>query len=62
LQQGPYGDSVTLADICLAPQIYNAHRWAVDLSAFPRVSAVSTALEELAPFQSAHPGRVKPAG
>jgi maleylacetoacetate isomerase len=57
-----YGDSVTLADICLAPQIYNAHRWAVDLSAFPRVSAVFTALEELEPFQSAHPGRVKPAG
>lgn len=27
-----------------------------------RISAVSTALEELAPFQSAHPGRVKPAG
>ncbi|PLL10491.1 maleylacetoacetate isomerase [Tabrizicola sp. TH137] len=57
-----YGDSVTLADICLVPQIYNAHRWAVDLSAFPRVSAIFAVLEELLPFQMAHPDRVKPAG
>lgn len=56
------GNSVTLADICLVPQIYNARRWSVDLSAFPRVSAVTAELEELEPVQMAHPDLVKPAG
>lgn len=57
-----FGNSVTLADICLVPQIYNAHRWTVDLRPFPRVSAISATLEELEPFQMARPDRVKPAG
>jgi maleylacetoacetate isomerase len=57
-----FGDAVTLADICLVPQIYNARRWEVDLSSFPRTMAVSDALEGLAAFAAAHPDRVKPAG
>jgi maleylacetoacetate isomerase len=57
-----FGDSVTLADICLVPQIYNARRWAVDLSPYPRTVAVSDALSGLAAFAAAHPDRAKPAG
>ncbi|MCY1126649.1 maleylacetoacetate isomerase [Frigidibacter sp. RF13] len=61
---GPYshGDSVTLADICLVPQIYNARRWGVDLATFPRAAAVAEALEALPAFQAAHPDRAKQAG
>ena len=35
-----FGDSPTIADCCLIPQIYNARRFSVDLSAFPALLAV----------------------
>jgi maleylacetoacetate isomerase len=54
-----HGDGVTLADICLVPQIYNAQRWGVDMSAFPRTMAVTAALEALPAFQAAHPDRAR---
>lgn len=65
LQQHPhgrfsYGDTVTLADICLVPQIYNARRWGVDLTPTPRVAGIAKALDLLPAFQAAHPDRVKP--
>jgi maleylacetoacetate isomerase len=67
LQQHPegrfcHGDSVTLADLCLVPQVYNARRWGVDLTPTPRLSAIANALDLLPAFAAAHPDRVKPAG
>lgn len=60
--QGGYcfGSSVTLADICLVPQIYNARRWNVDLAPFPRSAIISERLEKLPAFAAAHPDNVKP--
>lgn len=55
------GDSPTLADVCLVPQMYNARRFDVPLDAYPtlvRADAAATALE---PFAAAHPDRVAPA-
>ena len=59
---GPFsaGDQVTLADICLVPQVYNARRWGVDMAAFPRITAVDANLAALPAFAAAHPDRVKP--
>lgn len=54
------GDSVTLADICLVPQIYNACRWGIDLEPFARIRTIMAALEELPAVQAAHPDRWKP--
>jgi maleylacetoacetate isomerase len=54
------GDSVSLADICLVPQVYNARRWGVDMAAFPRIAAVDANLATLPAFAAAHPDRVKP--
>ncbi len=54
------GDSVSLADICLVPQVYNARRWGVDMAAFPRIAAVDANLAALPAFAAAHPDRVKP--
>ena len=51
------GDSPTIADCCLVPQIYSAHRFGVDPSAFPRISAIAAACEELPAFAAAHPDR-----
>jgi maleylacetoacetate isomerase len=57
-----FGDRVTLADICLVPQVYNARRWGVDLARFPRVRSITARLEEIEAFRSAHPDRAKPKG
>ncbi len=56
---GPYllADSVTLADVCLVPQMMNARRFGVDLARFPRLVAADAALCALAPFQAARPER-----
>ncbi|HYJ53518.1 MAG TPA: maleylacetoacetate isomerase [Allosphingosinicella sp.] len=56
-----FGDTVTLADVCLVPQMYNARRFDLALDAFPtlvRADAEACALE---PFAAAHPDRVAPA-
>lgn len=50
-----YGAQVTLADVCLVPQMYNARRFAVDLAAFPRLVAICRHLENLPPFVAARP-------
>ncbi|KAH7986808.1 hypothetical protein HPB51_026604 [Rhipicephalus microplus] len=49
------GDEVTIADACLVPQVYNANRFKIDMSQFPTLSRVSTALESLPAFKAAHP-------
>ncbi len=48
------GDAPTLADCCLAPQLYAARRFAVDLEPFPTLRAVEEACYELPAFQAAH--------
>ncbi len=35
-----FGDKLTLADLCLVPQVYNAKRFDVDMAAFPRSAAI----------------------
>lgn len=52
-----YGDQVSLADICLVPQLYNARRFNLDLTAYPALCRVDEALAELPAFQAAHPSR-----
>ncbi|KQV35183.1 MULTISPECIES: maleylacetoacetate isomerase [unclassified Rhizobium] len=52
-----FGNRVTLADICLAPQLYNAVRWGVDLAAMPKIRRIGAHLETLPAFAAAHPDR-----
>jgi maleylacetoacetate isomerase len=54
---GPYlsGNKVTLADVCLVPQLYNARRVSTDLSVYPRLLAIERQLAELPAFQGARP-------
>ncbi len=56
-----FGDEPTIAEICLVPQVYNARRFEVDLSSFPRLVAVDAACQNHAAFQAASPEAVKPA-
>ena len=50
-----FGDGPTWADICLIPQLYNAHRWGVDLSRFPRLLDIERAALALPAFDAARP-------
>ena len=50
-----FGDEVTLADVCLIPQIYNARRFSVDLDRYPHFREIEAALNGLQPFIDAHP-------
>jgi maleylacetoacetate isomerase len=54
---GPYcfGAQVTLADVCLVPQVFNARRLKVPLEAFPKIVAVESACLKLAAFDKARP-------
>ncbi|KAL7991442.1 hypothetical protein Chor_015698 [Crotalus horridus] len=50
------GDEVTMADLCLVPQVYNAERFKMDLTPYPTISRINRILE-LEAFQSSHPSR-----
>ena len=56
---GPYcfGDTPTLADVCLVPQVANAHRLDVDLAPYPRIRAIDAACLALPAFADAQPSR-----
>ncbi|MGB6699994.1 MAG: maleylacetoacetate isomerase, partial [Methylocella sp.] len=49
------GDRITLADICLVPQVYNARRAGLDLTPYPGVAAADAAAREQAAFAAAAP-------
>jgi len=57
ISPGPYtfGSEVTLADICLVPQVYNARRLKTPLDKYPKIVAVDAACNKLAAFDKARP-------
>jgi maleylpyruvate isomerase len=57
-----FGDAPTLADICLAPQVFNARRFGCDLAAFPNIRAVEEHGLSLPAFRDAAPDRQPDAG
>jgi len=58
-EEGPFcfGAAPTIADICLVPQLGNARRFGVDVSALPRLLQAETAAKALAAFADAAPER-----
>lgn len=50
-----FGDTVTMADICLIPQVYNANRFKVDLRDFPNILKVAENCSQLEAFVHASP-------
>jgi maleylacetoacetate isomerase len=50
-----YGDTPTLADCCLVPQIFNGQRFNVDFSGLPRTMAAFEACMQHPAFQQAQP-------
>jgi maleylacetoacetate isomerase len=50
-----FGPAPTLADVCLAPQVYYAERFGVDLAPFPKIGAAAAACAAHPAFRAAHP-------
>ncbi|OZI71149.1 maleylacetoacetate isomerase [Bordetella genomosp. 12] len=50
-----HGDTPTLADVCLVPQVFNARRFGCDLSAMPTILRIEQACSALPAFQNAAP-------
>lgn len=49
------GDTVTLADVCLVPQVYNALRFQLDLTPFPHITRIYQQCMTLPAFVAAAP-------
>lgn len=49
------GDELTLAEVFLVPQVYNALRFDCDLTAYPTISRIATACDSVPAFVQAHP-------
>lgn len=60
--QQPYctGEQLSVADLCLMPQLYNADRWGADYTDCPRTRSVGQACAQHPAFIKAHPDQVKP--
>jgi len=55
IKPGPFafGPAVTLADVCLVPQVANAKRFKVPLDVFPKIVAAEEACQQLPAFEKA---------
>jgi maleylpyruvate isomerase len=58
-EPGPFcfGDAPTMADLCLVPQLANARRFGVDVSAFPRLLQAEAAAKAMKAFADAAPDK-----
>ncbi|HVI31170.1 maleylacetoacetate isomerase [Phenylobacterium sp.] len=52
-----FGAAPTLADCCLIPQVYSAHRYGVALDPYPAIAAAAARAAEHPAFAAAHPDR-----
>ncbi|XP_026159115.1 maleylacetoacetate isomerase isoform X1 [Mastacembelus armatus] len=49
------GDEISMADICLVPQVYNAERYKVDVGQYPTIKRLNQTLLEIDAFKVSHP-------
>lgn len=55
-----FGKEPTIADVCLVPQVFNAHRYKVELTDFPKITAAADVATAHPAFAAAHPSRHPP--
>lgn len=55
-----HGDAVSMADVTLLPQVYNAERLGMDLTDFPLIAGIAARLAAVPQIAAAHPDRVRP--
>lgn len=52
-----FGDTPTVADLCLVPQVFNARRFKIDLGRFPTIERIADHADTLDAFQRAAPAQ-----
>ncbi|KAI1717450.1 putative maleylacetoacetate isomerase 2 [Ditylenchus destructor] len=53
-----YGDEISLADICISPQVFNGTRiFHIDMDRFPIIKRINETLSKLPEVQKAHPAQ-----
>jgi maleylpyruvate isomerase len=52
-----HGNTPTLADIVLVPQVFNAVRFKIDMAPYPTIMRIDAACSELPAFAAAHPSQ-----
>jgi maleylacetoacetate isomerase len=52
-----HGDTPTIADCCLVPQVFNATRFELDLAPYPNIVRINDNCAQLEAFAVAHPAR-----
>jgi maleylpyruvate isomerase len=52
-----HGDTTSLADCCLVPQVFAAQRFGVDMAPYPTIARIYAACSELPAFHQAHPSQ-----
>ena len=52
-----HGDTPTLADCFLVPQVFNAVRFCIDITPYPTIARIDEACRALPAFQAAHPSQ-----
>jgi maleylpyruvate isomerase len=57
-----FGTEVTLADVCLLPQMFNARRFKCDIEPFPTLRSICAHLETVSAFARAAPEKQPDAG
>lgn len=50
-----FGDTPTLADCCIVPQVYNARRFNMDLGPWPEITSLAEKAGDHPAFAAAHP-------
>lgn len=50
-----HGNSPTIADLCLIPQVFNAKRFNTPMDNFPTINRIVASCEALTAFEKAHP-------
>jgi maleylacetoacetate isomerase/maleylpyruvate isomerase len=51
------GTALTIADVCIVPQMFNARRFNVDLGDYPKLVAIDAAMADIGAVTAAHPQR-----
>ncbi|GAA6181531.1 maleylacetoacetate isomerase [Shimia sp. NS0008-38b] len=55
-----HGDTLSLADLCLVPQLYNARRWHVNFDDLPHIRDVEAVCIKHPSIRAAHPEMYRP--
>jgi maleylpyruvate isomerase len=52
-----FGDTPTIADLCIVPQVFNAQRFNIDLTPYPTIVRIAEAANQLDAFVKAAPAQ-----